>query len=71
MAAKISKIRDKQNEKLISKPDSEKALAAARRAMEESRKFGSIKEPEHLASGKSDENGHMVIDDLSPDEDAE
>lgn len=66
--AKITNIKDKQNENLKSKSDKEKALAAARRAMQEMRKHRHIKEPDQLASGKSDENGNMVIDELTSDE---
>lgn len=64
----ISDIKKKQDEKLKGKSDEEKALAAARRAMEELRKKGHLKEPDQLASGKSDKDGNMVIDELTPDE---
>ncbi|WP_308366589.1 MULTISPECIES: hypothetical protein [unclassified Microbulbifer] len=66
--ANIKKIKDKQNEKLKGKSDKEKALAAARRAMQEMRKHRDIKEPDQLASGRSDKDGNMVIDELTPDE---
>lgn len=66
--ADIKQIKDKQNEKLKGKSDEEKALAAARRAMEEMRNKRHLKEPDQLASGKSDENGKMIIDELTPDE---
>lgn len=62
----IVNIKDKQNEKLNGKSDEEKALAAARRAMEEMRNKRHLKEPDQLASGKSDENGKMVIEELTP-----
>ncbi len=64
----ISDIKKKQDEKLKGKSDEEKALAAARRAMEELRKKDHLKEPDQLASGKSDMDGNMVIDELTPDE---
>ena len=66
----IKQIKDKQNERLKGKSDEEKALAAARLAMEEMRRKRHIKEPDQLASGKSDENGNMVIEELTPDEEA-
>lgn len=66
--ADIKKIKDKQDQKLTGKSDKEKALAAARRAMEEMRRKRHIKEPDQLASGKSDEDGNMVIEELTPDE---
>jgi hypothetical protein len=66
--ADIKQIKDKQNEKLKGKSGEEKALAAARRAMEEMRRQRHLKEPDQLASGKSDENGHMVTEDLTPEE---
>lgn len=66
--ADIKKIKDKQNQKLTGKSDKEKALAAARRAMEEMRRKRHLKEPDQLASGKSDEGGNMVIEELTPDE---
>ena len=66
--ADIKKIKDKQNEKLKGKSNEEKALAAARRTMEEMRRKRHIQEPDQLASGKSDENGNMVIEELTPDE---
>ncbi len=59
----IEDIRNKQKEKLEGKSPREKALAAAKRAAEEMRSTGHIKEPDQLASGKSDENGSMVWDD--------
>lgn len=64
----IKTIKDKQNEKLKGKSNEEKALAAARRAMEEMRRHRHTKEPDQLASGKSNEDGNMVIEELSPDE---
>lgn len=67
--ADIKQIKDKQNEKLKGKSDEEKALAAARRAMEEMRRKRHLKEPDQLASGKSDKDGNMVIEDLSPEDD--
>jgi hypothetical protein len=66
--AKISQIKDKQDAKLKGKSDEQKALAAARRAMEEMRQKRHIKEPDQLASGRSDENGNMVIEDVPLDE---
>lgn len=69
--ADIKQIKDKQDEKLKGKSDVEKALAAARRAMEELRRKRHIKEPDQLASGKSDASGNMVIEDSSPDEDVD
>ena len=69
--ADIKQIKDKQDEKLKDKSDEEKALAAARRAMEEMRRKRHIQEPDQLASGKSDENGNMVIEELTPGEDVE
>lgn len=66
--ADIKQIKDKQNEKLKGKSDEEKALAAARRAMEEMRRKRHIKEPDQLASGKSDKDGKMIIEELTPDE---
>lgn len=51
---------EKQNEQLKGNSDEDVALAAARRAMEEARRKRHIKEPEQLASGKSDENGRMI-----------
>lgn len=62
----IVNIKDKQNEKLNGKSDEEKALAAARRAMEELRNKRHLKEPDQLASGKSDKNGKMIIEELTP-----
>ena len=56
----ISNIKDKQNEKLKGKSDEEKALAAARRAMEEMRSKRHIKEPDQLTSGKTDEHGNLI-----------
>ncbi len=47
----------------------EKALAAARRAMVEMRRYRHIEEPDQLASGKSDANGNMVIEEATPEED--
>lgn len=67
--ADIKQIKDKQDEKLKGKPDEEKALAAARRAMEEMRRKRHLKEPDQLASGKSDKDGNMVIDELTPEDD--
>ena len=64
----IKNIKDKQNEKLKGKSDEEIALAAAYRAMEEMRRYRHIKEPDQLASGKSDEDGNMVIEQLTSDE---
>ncbi|HTF84120.1 hypothetical protein ACSV5M_06170 [Cellvibrio sp. ARAG 10.3] len=64
----IKHIKDKQDEKLKNKSDEEKALAAARRAMEEMRRKRHLKEPDQLASGKSDKDGNMVIEELTPDE---
>lgn len=61
--ADIKQIKDKQDEKLKGKSDEEKALAAARRAMEEVRRKRHLKEPDHIASGKSDENGNMIIEE--------
>ncbi|GAB1260794.1 hypothetical protein [Aurantivibrio plasticivorans] len=69
--ADIKQIKDKQDEKLKGKSDEEKALAAARRAMEEMRRKRHLEEPDQLASGKSDENGDMVIEDLTPDDEIE
>jgi len=69
--ADIKQIKDKQNEKLRGKSDEEKSLAAARRTMEEMRRKRHIKEPGQLASGKSDENGNMVIEALTSDDDAD
>ena len=66
--ADIRQIKDKQNEKLMDKSDEEKALAAARRAMEEMRLKRHLKEPDQLASGKSSENGNMMTTDLTPDD---
>jgi hypothetical protein len=66
--ADIKQIKDKQNEKLKGKSGEEKALVAARRAMEEMRRKRHIKEPEQLASGKSDKDGKMIIEELAPDE---
>jgi len=66
--ADIKQIKDKQDEKLKGKSDEEKALAAARRAMEEMRSKRHLKEPDQLASGKSDKNGNMVIEELTPED---
>lgn len=66
--ADIKKLKDKQDEKLKGKSDEEKALAAARRAMEEMRRKRHLIEPDQLASGKSDENGNMVIEELTHEE---
>jgi hypothetical protein len=66
--ADIKQIKDKQDEKLKGKSDEEKALAAARRAMEEMRHKRHLKEPDQLASGKSDKDGNMIIEDLTPDD---
>ncbi|WP_075184684.1 hypothetical protein [Teredinibacter haidensis] len=59
--AKVIRLSQKQNAQLRGKPDKELALAAARRSMEGVRRNRHIQEPEQLASGKSDENGNMVI----------
>lgn len=67
--ADIKQIKDKQDEKLKGKSDEEKALAAARRAMEEMRRKRHLKEPDQLASGKSDKDGNMVIEELTPEDD--
>jgi len=66
----IKDIRDKQSKNLRNKPDKEKALAAARRAAEEMRatKHIIVKEPNQLASGKSDENGNMIWEEVEHDE---
>ena len=64
----IKQIKDKQDEKLKGKSNEEKALAAARRAMEEMRRKRHIEEPDQLASGKSDKNGNMVIEELTPED---
>ncbi len=66
--ADIKQIKDKQDEKLKGKSDEEKALAAARRAMEEMRHKRHLKEPDQLASGKSDKDGKMIIEELTPDD---
>ncbi len=55
--AEIKQIKDKHNEKLKGKSDEEKALAAARRTMEELRHKRHLKEPDQLASGK---DGNMI-----------
>jgi len=67
--ADIRQIKDKQDEKLKGKSDEEKALAAARRAMEEMRSKRHLKEPDQLASGKSDKDGNMIIEELTPEDD--
>lgn len=67
--ADIKQIKDKQDEKLKGKSDEEKALAAARRTMEEMRSKRHLKEPDQLASGKSDKDGNMVIEELTPEDD--
>ena len=36
--------------------------------MEELRKKRHLKEPDQLASGKSDEDGNMVIEELTPND---
>jgi len=59
---KVIPLSPKQHEQLKGKSDEEKALAAARRAMEELRRKRYLKEPDQFASGKSDENGNMVIE---------
>ncbi len=66
----IKDICDKQNENLHNKPDKEKALAAARRAAAEMRatKHAVEKEPDQLASGKSDKNGNMIWEEIDHDE---
>lgn len=66
----IKNIRDKQNEGLLNKSDKEKALAAARRAAAEMRATKHIveKEPNQLASGKSDKNGNMIWEEIDHDE---
>lgn len=56
----ISEIARIHAEKLKDQSDSEKALFAARKAMEEVRRNRHIQEPDQLASGKSDENGNMI-----------
>ncbi|WP_444936352.1 hypothetical protein ACJJIW_21830 [Microbulbifer sp. JMSA004] len=67
--ANIKQIKDKQDEKLKGKSDEEKALAAARRAMAEMRSKRHLKEPDQIASGKSDKDGNMVIEELTPKDD--
>lgn len=66
----IKNIRDKQNKNSRNKPDKEKTLAAARIAAEEIRatKHSTAKEPDQLASGKSDKNGNMTWDEIDHDE---
>ncbi len=66
----IKNIRDKQNEKMHNKPNKEKALTAARRAVAEMRatKHVAKKEPDQLASGKSDKNGNMIWEEFDHDE---
>jgi hypothetical protein len=65
----IRNINDKQKEKLKNSTLEEKALAAARRAREEFRKYKNIQEPDQLASGKSDKNGQMIVDTVDVKED--
>jgi hypothetical protein len=68
----VDDIRRKQREKLEKLSPEERARALLRRGMQEIRARGdSIPEPDILASGKSDENGNMVDDEPSPDEDNE
>jgi hypothetical protein len=67
MSAK--QLKDKRDEKLKSKPLEEKMKAAARLAALEMRNMGDIKEPDQLASGKSDDKGNMVWDDEDHDDD--
>ncbi len=66
----VKNIRDKQNENLRNKSDKEKALAAARKAATEMRTTRHVieKEPDQLASGKSDENGKMIWEKIDHDE---
>ncbi len=66
----IKNIRDKQNKNLHNKPDKEKSLAAARKAATEMRatKHAFEKEPNQLASGKSDKKGNMTWKEIDHDE---
>ncbi len=67
--AEIKQIKNKQDEKLKGKSDKDKALSAARIVMEEMRRNRHIKEPDQFASGKSDKDGNMVIEELTPEDD--
>lgn len=51
----ISEIARKHAEKLKGQSDSEKALFAARKSMEEVRRNRHIQDPDQLASGKANE----------------
>ena len=67
--ANSKQIKGKQDEKIKDKSDEEKALSAARRAMEEMRRKRHLKEPDQLASGKSAKDGNMTIEELTPEDD--
>ncbi|WGO97055.1 hypothetical protein QFX18_13480 [Saccharophagus degradans] len=69
--ANIKDLSEKQNKKLKGKSDAEKALAAAKRAMVEARRFRNLKEPDQFASGKSGMNGEMLTQELTQDDDNE
>ncbi len=57
-----------KDDKLKDKPLKEQMKAAARLAVLEMRNKGSIKEPDQLASGKSDDDGNMLWDQEAHDD---
>jgi hypothetical protein len=65
----ISKIKSKQEEKLKQKSLLDKMKASARLAAAEMRATKGTKEPEQLASGKSDKHGNMTWEKDPHDED--
>lgn len=69
--ANLKDLKEKQNKALKNRPDAEKALAAAKRAMVEARRFRHLQEPDQLASGKSGKNGEMLTQELTQDDDNE
>lgn len=62
------KLKKKQDEKLRNKPLEEKMKAAARLAALEMRNTDDLKEPDQLASGKSDDKGNMILEDNTDDD---
>ncbi len=62
------KIKEKRDEKLKDNPLKEQMKAAARLAALEMRNTGNIKEPDQLASGKSDDDVNMLWDEEAHDD---
>ncbi len=63
IVSNVKQLSEKQKKANSQKSDSQKALAAAKRAMADMKTKRHLEEPDQLASGRSDKNGNMVIPD--------